>query len=795
MADNKIEWPGWATGERIGKGGFGSVYEIYRDEYGIQEKAALKVISIPQSGDEIDYLRSEGFDDESITTQFNGHVNDIIKEYKMMQGLKNCPNIVHCDDYMVVKYNDGLGWDIFLKMELLTPLMKALNQVSTERQIIKLGQDLCNALITCQKKSILHRDIKPQNIFVDEDGNFKLGDFGIARTAAKTTRATVGIGTYNFMAPEVLNNQPYGPSADIYSLGLVLYWLSNNRRGPFLPLPPENYTPTMDEGARQRRFSGDPLPAPVNGSSELKKIILKACAYDPRKRYANALEMKRDLDAISGRAEEDATVLTRNIIPDSSKSKQEAKDNVDKLDETISAFPDGESFQEGKTSHTILILAILFIVVLLGAIVLGIIAVKHRTPVPTEAPMTANAAIPTLETTTATRQEELSLTTPSSEVQETTSVTIPNLVNSTIFFGAYEQDNDYSDGAEPIEWIVLAQDGNRVLVISRMGIECKPFHNISKNVTWETCSLRQWLNDAFYTSAFSEEEQGKIETSLVTADRNPQYSSSVGSDTYDKVFLLSTKEIMQYLTDDAAWICTATPYAISRGAYVNQSTNGSWWWLRTSGITNADATSVNSNGTLDFDDGSVDSPKGVVRPAMWINLDGVNRTSKVAETENKAEDIVHTIRECLPIVTYADSDAPKIYGYEDAGLMQKSVDYYFVPATDKIVITAITDDGSAMEVRYPSSISSSGYRSLWFPAEDIVSLDDINVSSKSADEKITTYRRPPNKGTEWISGYMDVGNTYTVLGKHESGYTVVIYSIYDTTLYDLHIGEKLALIK
>lgn len=756
MADNKIEWPGWITGERIGKGGFGSVYEIYRDGYGIQERAALKVISIPQSEDEIDYLRSEGFDDKNITTQFNGHVNDIIKEYKMMQGLKNCPNIVHCDDYMVVKYNDGLGWDIFLKMELLTPLMKTLNQVSTERQIIKLGQDLCQALITCQKKSILHRDIKPQNIFVDEDGNFKLGDFGIARTAAKTTRATVGIGTYSFMAPEVLNNQSYGPTVDIYSLGLVLYWLLNKHRGPFLPLPPENYTPTMDEEARQRRFSGDPLPAPVNGSPELKKIIQKACAFDPRDRYTNALEMKRDLDAISGRAEQDATVITHNSIPDSSKGKKEAKDDIDETEKTISAFPDGESWRGGKSPHAIWIFAtLLFIVILLGAIVLGIIAVKHRTPVPTEAPMTANAAIPTLETMTATKQEEPSLT-PPSEVQETIPATIPNLVNSTIIFGAYEQDNDYSDGAEPIEWIVLAQDGNRVLVISRMGIECKPFHNISKNVTWETCSLRQWLNNAFYTSAFSEEEHGKIETSLVMADRNPQYSSSAGADTYDKVFLLSAKEVMQYLTDDADLICPATPYAVSRGAYVNHSTNGSWWWLRTSGITNTNATSVNSDGTLDFDDGSVDSSKGVVRPAMWLNLDGVSHTSKVEEMQNKAEDMVCTIRECLPIVTYAISDAPKIYGYEDAGLTQKNADYYFIPATDKIVITAITDDGSAMEARYPSSISSSGYRSLWFPSEDIVSMDDINICTKSADEKITTYRCPPNNGTEWISGYMDI---------------------------------------
>ena len=292
---NNLNWPGWETGPCIGRGGFGNVYEIHREGHGFYERAALKVITIPHSEDEIDFLRGEGMDDESITTQFNGYVNDIIREYRMMICLKNCPNIVHVDDYMTIRFADGFGWNIYLKMELLTPMLKALDRVSTERQIIKFAMDICNALIVCQKKSILHRDIKPQNLFLSEDGCWKLGDFGIARNSNRTTRATVGVGTYNFMAPEVMNNKPYGPSADIYSLGLVLYWLLNKRRGPFLPLPPQNYTASMDEEAKRRRFNGERIPYPATGSRTLQQIVLKACAFEPAQRYTSAQVLYADL--------------------------------------------------------------------------------------------------------------------------------------------------------------------------------------------------------------------------------------------------------------------------------------------------------------------------------------------------------------------------------------------------------------------------------------------------------------------------------------------------------------------
>lgn len=298
--DVKTPWEGWHVINKIGKGGFGSVYEIERSQYGIREHAAMKVITIPQSADEIDDLLIEGYDTNSITQRFDAFAEDIVREYGMMAQMKGNANIVYCDDYRIIQQDNDFGRDIYIRMELLTPLLKAMDRVSSEAQIIRFGMEMSNALEACQKRKVIHRDIKPQNIFVSDDGVFKLGDFGIARKAEKTTRATVGKGTYQFMAPEVKNELPYGPTVDIYSLGLVMYWLLNDRRCPFFPLPPAVPTHGEEQEALRRRFSGEKIPAPKNGSDELKRIVLKACAFDPKDRYQSAREMREALARLSG---------------------------------------------------------------------------------------------------------------------------------------------------------------------------------------------------------------------------------------------------------------------------------------------------------------------------------------------------------------------------------------------------------------------------------------------------------------------------------------------------------------
>lgn len=306
MEKNQI-WPGWEIVRTIGKGSFGMVYEIRKvDNSNTGEyRSALKAISIPSSEDEYAAYKDDGYDDASITTIFKSQMDDIVKEFALMSQFKGTANIVSYEDHMIVPHDNGCGWDILIRMELLTSLPAYYEKMGmSEMAIIKLGTDMCRALELCAQKKVIHRDIKPQNIFVNEFGDFKLGDFGIAKTMEHTTKATK-VGTYSYMAPEVYTNRPYNESVDIYSLGLVLYWLLNDRRLPFLPLPPAVPTVSQNEGAQRKRMVGEEIPAPKNGSPALKAVVLKACAYDPSHRYHSATEMKAALKSLSTLDEED----------------------------------------------------------------------------------------------------------------------------------------------------------------------------------------------------------------------------------------------------------------------------------------------------------------------------------------------------------------------------------------------------------------------------------------------------------------------------------------------------------
>lgn len=307
--DIKLPWSDWSVVRKIGSGSFGNVYEIERNMFGNIEKAALKVVTIPYNPDEVDDYRSQGYTNADITQHYHQCLQEIVREYSLMTQIKGHSNVVSCEDVQYVPHEDGVGWDIFIKMELLHPLMKSLDQVLTEAQVVKLGIDLSNALALCKERNIIHRDIKPQNIFISDNGDFKLGDFGIAKTVERTTGGT-RIGTYKYMAPEVYNNQPYGTGADIYSLGLVLYWLLNEKRTPFLPMPPQMPTTAMEEAASLRRFRGEAIPVPKYGSDELKRIVLKACAYSAADRYGSAAELLADLKAL-----ENVSAIPFTVIP------------------------------------------------------------------------------------------------------------------------------------------------------------------------------------------------------------------------------------------------------------------------------------------------------------------------------------------------------------------------------------------------------------------------------------------------------------------------------------------------
>ena len=324
--NTNVQWPGWETVRLIGRGSFATVYEIERDVFGHKEKAALKAITIPQNDNDIEELYDSGYDEASVTATFKSHMESIVNEYSIMREMTGSTNVVSCDDFRIVPHDDNIGWDIFIKMELLTPLTKALGKQPDDEQAIQIAKDICNALILCKKYGIVHRDIKPQNIFISKNGDYKLGDFGIAKTIEKTSGGTK-IGTYKYMAPEVYNNQPYNHTADIYSLGLVLYWILNERRLPFMPLPPTPAVASQEEDARAKRFGGMPIPAPAHGSEKLKQIVLRACAFDPKDRYQSASEMLHDLNMLSTSAKTIYSSVS-SIVKEHSQPITEINDEV-----------------------------------------------------------------------------------------------------------------------------------------------------------------------------------------------------------------------------------------------------------------------------------------------------------------------------------------------------------------------------------------------------------------------------------------------------------------------------------
>ena len=292
-------WPEWELETLIGKGAYGQVYQARHEEFGIVSRAAVKIIPIPQDPAEREALLSEGMSGDETRAYYRNVVEDFTGEIRMLISLKGAPHVVSLEDYRVVEYPDETRWDILIRMELLTPFIRyASDHPLDEGEVIRLGTELCTALEICHGQNVIHRDIKPQNVFVDRFGSFKLGDFGIARKMEGMTGGLSQKGTYGYIAPEVSHSLRYDMRADVYSVGLVLYQQMNEGRLPFLMNAEQARNPRLRTEAMQRRLAGEEMPPPCAASDEFAAVIMKACRYAPGERYSSASEMKRDLQRL-----------------------------------------------------------------------------------------------------------------------------------------------------------------------------------------------------------------------------------------------------------------------------------------------------------------------------------------------------------------------------------------------------------------------------------------------------------------------------------------------------------------
>ena len=173
-------------------------------------------------------------------------------------------------------------------------------------------------------------------------------------------------------------------------------------------------------------------------------------------------------------------------------------------------------------------------------------------------------------------------------------------VGDYVFFGSYEQDNNIANGKEEIEWIVLDIKDGKIFVISRYALDAKQYNTSCEEITWESCNLRNWLDNDFINDAFSDEEKQNVFT----------------------VFLLSVTEVNKYFNTDSVRQCMPTAYAEANGV----SSSGVWddknckWWLRTLGNNEDSAALVSYTGAIDEKGSYVNVNDVAVRPAVWIDL-------------------------------------------------------------------------------------------------------------------------------------------------------------------------------
>jgi len=314
-------WGSWYVEEFIGKGSFGSVYKVSKEELGYKYTSAVKLISVPTEEQYQEAETSIGIDQKALYSYFSDIVKTIVNEVNVMYQLRGNTNIVNYEDHMVVKKENEFGWDILVRMEIVDSLPLYMKSCRLSReQVVRLGIDICSSLETCLKEGIIHRDIKEENVFVTNKGIFKLGDFGIARELSKTGRAASSKGTPIYMAPEVYKGEKYDNTVDIYSLGIVMYKLLNYNRTPFMPAYPQEIKFKDNEEAFEKRLSGVDIPIPQNAGGKLQDIILKACAYKSSIRYQNPIEMRSELKialkemSLKDKEENVTLIRTKNIV-------------------------------------------------------------------------------------------------------------------------------------------------------------------------------------------------------------------------------------------------------------------------------------------------------------------------------------------------------------------------------------------------------------------------------------------------------------------------------------------------
>lgn len=815
-------------GDALGYGSQGktAVFRLTRsDSY--KDESALKVINLIEKHGNItqlsDIQRKEYEDARDVCSK------KAEREVYLMHDLMGKTNIVGYLDHTVSDWEeeDRFGRDLLIRMELLTDLRSELRKgkIFCESEVIKIGKDICTALKLCHNKNIIHRDVKPENIFFNVDGDYKLGDFGISRVLDTCIDAFAGtrVFTCEYCPLEQLTGQ-YDRRADIYSLGLVLFELCNQNRLPFAA------SGRVTESELNRRFNGEELPEPVDASPALAKVILKACAHRPEDRYQSAQALLKALESISV-ANEPSEIGggydTERAKPDGRKLPEPPRPNL----------PIGKFFAY---------VGIFLVTVLLTCLI-------------------TRCILPKLNGFEETVPETTEVT-----MSETPEETVPSITETRIASVEAGRDHTvalYSDGTvkaigsnqygqcDTTDWmgiekistmrfhtVGLRSDGTVVATGLNKDGQCNvanweniidisvgDHHTVGLKSDgtvvavgynqYGECDVADWFDIIAVEAAFNNTIGLKADgTVLITGafghTRLGNWSDIISISAGDSHFigLRSDGTVVAAGTNnhgqcdlsdwsDIVSVCAGAAYTVglrSDGTVLVEGINDrgqheAQYWNNIEQIVSGieHIVGICSEGTL-IAVGANDNDQCAVD-----QLENVIKENSISE-KNKEEvanmlSVVEVVRERLPIVTYAMTNSDEVYSYSDSSLSRQTDWYYFDSRKDEIVIMDVSADGKALYVRYPSTTSGTGYRDCWFESEDVFNLSDETIGVYRSENKTTTYRLE-NANSLVSYGSINAGDTCIKLGSHVTGSNLLICPIAETKVLGIQVTEKMVLL-
>ena len=289
---------GYTVTEKIDAGSFGTVYKVIKTNASGSYIRALKHIRIPTDKQYRSVLNSMGGDKRKVQDYFEHMLNNIVTEIKILNELSELEtrNIVRYYENDIVIEESPKRYDVYILMEYLMSLDKhILTREYTVNDVVKMAQDILSGIRLCHDYGIVHRDIKEENIFVSDRGEYKIGDFGVSKILKDTIKMESLKGTPNYLAPEVyLGREGYNKTVDLYSLGIVVYKLLNYGRGPFLPQFPEEYFEEDENKAFEKRMSGKKPALPVLGGEKIGNVVVTAIS-NSEERFKTAREFIDEL--------------------------------------------------------------------------------------------------------------------------------------------------------------------------------------------------------------------------------------------------------------------------------------------------------------------------------------------------------------------------------------------------------------------------------------------------------------------------------------------------------------------